>query len=292
MYDFNSIFPTMASALCRRLALPFCLLVLAPRFACADGMKWVNSFAEAQTLARKSNKIIMLDLYRKGEKPHDKLIGVTFKDKRIVKFSKNFVLAQVEESSEEGRMFSRMFSVHNYPVTFFVGASTQLWGFIGGSQSPSEYLKKMQDFLGFNKHMSQWIAKGGDTKNLDANASLAYLFASRGDVGAANQYMRLSESVDPNNKRGKLTDAYLAFADITRIRGNTDTAVAYYKKAANSAKQPGQIVSAKVGWAVSVYRKDPQSAEKLLNESLAVKGISADDKAAVQSLITRLKNRR
>ena len=104
-------------------------------------LKWLPTYAQAQTAARESKKPILITFRRNDCQWCNKMEADTFTDHAVVEASHGYVCVRLDGRVETE--LARKYEVIGYPATIALSSTGQVLGRLDGYAAPAEFL----DFL-------------------------------------------------------------------------------------------------------------------------------------------------
>ncbi len=176
-------------------------------------LKWLKSWDEAVTTAKKESKPIFVDVFTTWCGPCKMLDKRTFTDDRFKKFAQHVVLLK-QDAEKEGRDLAKKYEVGGYPTLLLVGADGELMGRMMGFQPAeplvagmtkiidatkrlpalTEALKKTPNDPKLNmEYADALFTRGSDAEGMKVMAKLDELGVN--DPAMAPLYLRMAEAV-------------------------------------------------------------------------------------------------
>lgn len=108
-------------------------------------IEWIKSLDKARSIAKKQNKIVMIDFGADWCVPCKQMQATTFKDKEVVLRAKDFVPVQLDADVESAA--ARKFHVDAMPTAIFLDAKGKVLARSTGFQEKSDFLKLMDEAM-------------------------------------------------------------------------------------------------------------------------------------------------
>lgn len=202
----------------------------------AAGINWQPNYEAALKQAKATNKILMVEFYTDWDQWGKRLNRDTFGEAESIAAASKFVPVRVNVE-KEGVDLAKRYHITNYPTVLFVAKDGRDVGTIDGFEQPAEFVKHAEAFLtDYNKEPGLRQKYNANPKNLDAVAGLGTIEADRYHIAAALNKIHEAEALDPKNATGKLSDLYNAVGDHYQNASKFDSAITYFKKAADTSK--------------------------------------------------------
>lgn len=119
-------------------------------------------------------------------------------------------------------------------------------GKIVGYRPPDVFAEKMEEIVRVHRELPTIEARYEENpQDLATGALLAVTYASRGDTRKAKRYVKAVEEVDPDNRQGHLTEAYLAMGDAYEAEREFRNAAKVYAKVTKSSNDSAILADAR-----------------------------------------------
>jgi len=106
-----------------------------------ESIHWISSHDQAQRAAYQGKKIIMIYFHDKNSQGSKKLEKETYKDKNVVKASKNFICLKID--CAQNRHLAKKYKVKGYPAIIFVDSNGNLLAQKNGYRNANKLLAEM-----------------------------------------------------------------------------------------------------------------------------------------------------
>lgn len=107
---------------------------------------WVESFEKAQQMAKKKNRVLMVDFWAEWCGPCKQMLNTTYKNKAVVARSKKFVPVLVD--FDKNADLAKKYEVEALPTVLFLDSSGEkILLRVEGYRSASEFLKLMDEAM-------------------------------------------------------------------------------------------------------------------------------------------------
>ena len=277
----------MRNKLASVLLVGCCLLWTAGRASAAE-IKWAKSFSAAMEDAKKSNKLVMVDMYTDWCHWCKVLDSDTYPDAKVVALSEKLVAVKVD-AEKEGVQQAKKYNITGYPTILFLDGNGKLVGRVVGFQKAPEFADSMTKYMGYFTEVPALEAKmGKDPKDTTAAARLITIYTDQGDTAKAGAMLKLVETNDPKN--AALAPAYLTLGDAALEDHKTDAALPLYRKAAALAQQPADAAKAHFSLGMCYYRQQKlKESDAELTAVVANKDCPADLKMQADALLKTVK---
>jgi len=264
-----------------------CAVIASASLSFAGEMPWAKNFKEAETLAKKSGKLIMIDFYTDWCGWCKTLDKNTYSDLKVQEQAKAYVPVKIN-AEKEGKDLAKKYVVNGYPTILFLDTKGTVCGRIGGYMPPESFMPTVKGILEAQKEIpaiEKALAK--NPKDGKLNAKLACMLALRGDTAGSEAALNLAEKA---NYRGpEMPKAFNAVGDAYQTAGLFDKAIGFFTKADASATDPAQKSYAVSSIAYCYLSKgDKVNAIKYAKDAMAIPGASADDVKNCKQLIDQL----
>jgi thioredoxin-like negative regulator of GroEL len=262
---------------------------LAGQTAPAD-IAWARSLNSALSHAKKTKRLVLVDFYAYWSEPCKQMHRETYGDPRVVRKSRDFEMVQID-GEREGRPVARKYRVRGFPETLYLDASGRVVGRIAGFRPPEQMLDDMGRALGTSKDFPIFAARARrSSRDVEALAGLARIYAFRGDGDAASAMLTRAEAADPENSRGFLAGAFNAVGDFWQMSLHFNEAIPLFRKAAKLGKAPSQIAYARASLAACLYSQGrDDEAIRELQAVVAMKDAPEKDKEDARKAIEEIR---
>ncbi len=116
-------------------------LLIASSAACAQDIKWINSYDQALNLARAQSKPIMVDFYTEWCGWCKRLDQETYKDQRVAIISMSFICLKID--GDKNSALVQKYNVSGYPTILFLDPSGKVIGGGPGYRDGDTMLNEM-----------------------------------------------------------------------------------------------------------------------------------------------------
>ena len=132
----------------------FCVLGL---FSAAEAasIKWVYSYNDALSQAKKKNMPVMVDFYGKNCGWCVKLDNETYRDARVIEISRKFICLKIDVS--KNRSVSNKYQVRGLPTVIFINSDGKKLGGGAGYRNADRFVPEM------NAVLSKYPRQGGSS---------------------------------------------------------------------------------------------------------------------------------
>jgi len=152
-------------------------------------IRWARSWEDAQTQARASNKLIMIDFFTDWCGWCKRLDAETLRHESVVKAAEAVVSVKVN-AEKEGVELARRFGVRGFPTVLFVDAEGAVAGRIVGFRPAPAFFEAFQGVLKDQRRLPDLRRALASAPNDRAlNAELSGLLARRGDTAGAVKHL-------------------------------------------------------------------------------------------------------
>lgn len=272
-----------------------CAVLLASgRGAWAGGgaIAWRGSLPAAQTEAKRSHKLLMVDFYTSWCGYCKKLDAETYTDANVIRLSEQVVTVKVD-AEREGKNLAMKYGVRGFPTILFLNETGGVEGMIDGFLPAADFarsfhntMRRHQDFVAAQ---ARYHKNSNDVKTV---FDLEGFYATQGNGPQAIAMQQKVERLDPQNAQGMLSRSCLYLADFYSMRGKFDKSVPLYHRAIHLTRVPREIA---VGHLSLAYCNLSQNRLKQalpdLKAAQAVPNCPPDIKGAAQQIMAKLREK-
>ncbi len=226
---------------------------------------WAKTYSDALATAKKTNKLLMIDVYTDWCGWCKKLDTDTYSNEQVVKLSEKFVPVKINaEKKGEEMLVAQAYGVRGFPTILFLdpkeaaapkpddeefeGKGGGLVGQIVGYMPPEPFSEKLESisasYTEFPKLLEAYKAHPEDAKTA---SRLIEVYQMRGQGEKARQVL---EDLEGRGAKGDLASAYNAVGDTYQEKGQFDEAIALFRKALKSGQKPSDLAYAQSSIAV------------------------------------------
>lgn len=280
-------------AVMRTALLPTVLMLIVGTRANAAEIRWEPSLSAALARAKQTQQVVMVDFYTDWCGWCKKLDKDTYTDTAVIEASRKLIAVKVN-AEKEGAEAAHKYKVTGYPTILFLSGAGTVEGKISGYMPGTEFANEMNKVIARSRETPLMEARlRKNAGDLEAIGKLAPVYASRGDIARAHKLIAQGEKVDPSNKRGLLSAAYNALGDYYQERDQYPQAIALFKKATRTARNPEDMAYANISIAACYLTKnDSKNARPYLQAALQVKGAPASLRAQAQAMLQYVNRRK
>lgn len=267
-------------------------LLISGRGAWAGGgaISWRSSLPAAQSEAKKSHKLLMVDFYTSWCGYCKKLDAETYTDANIIRLSSQVVAVKVD-AEHEGLALAQKYAVRGFPTILFLNETGGVEGIIGGylppvgfAQSFNETMTRHQKFLAAQERYHK------NSNDVQTAFDLEGFYAAQGNGAQTIAMQQQVQRLDPQNARGLLSGSCLSLGDYYSMHGKFDKSVPLYRQALQAAKTPRDKAYGHLSLAyANLSQKRLKQALPELKAVQAVPNCPLELKSAAQQMIAQLK---
>jgi tetratricopeptide (TPR) repeat protein len=193
-------------------------------------------------------------------------------------------------AEKEGVAVAHRYGVRGFPTLLFIDAAGKVVARIGGYLPPGPFADQLTRIEELRSLPQLEARVRSNPHDVQAIATLATLYAQRGEEKRAARFLSQAETVDPRNASGHLTRAYNAVADVFQEKRQFDRAIPLFRKAATTGRSPYDVGYAHLSIAVC-YLSQQKNKEAIpeLEATIAVPHVPEDMKQQAQDLLDQLK---
>ena len=256
---------------------------------------WVKSYDDAIAQARKVKKLVMVDVYTDWCGWCKRLDADTYSNAKVVEQAGQFVSVKVNAEKKGGKEVATKFEVRGFPTILFLNPDTksgdpEVEATIGGYMPPGPFAERIRlisdahrDYPALQKRVED------DPEDLEALGKLVVIQHMRKDEKRAAELLDQGLKKDPENAKGQLTKALNAVADQHQEAREFDEAIALFRKAADTGKEPSDVAYARASIAVCLASQGKfQEAIPELEAVRKVPGASKEEKAQAEMMLKQL----
>jgi len=257
----------------------------------AEQIIWAKSYAAAMAQAKQTRKLIMADFYTDWCGWCKKLDAETYKDKKVIQLTGQFVPVKIN-AEKEGKEVARQFGVRGFPTILFIsieGSAAQKGEVVGqvvGYRPPDSFIEETKGVLQAHREFPRLLKRyQQNPDDVETIGKLVVIYHKRQNDKKAAELLAAGEKKDPENSRGYLTKAYNAVADSYQEKEQFDKAIPLFRRAAQTAKDTADIVYARMSIATCYLMQ--RKMEEALPEIKAVLEMSdapKEDKEQAQRM--------
>lgn len=160
----------------------------------ADEIKWVYDIDDAKKIAKKENKIIMVDVYTDWCGWCKRLDQTTYKHNKVVALSKKIINVKINpEKSKRSKKFARDHKVSGYPAIIFIDAQgNELHsqpGYIDGPQF-AKMMKQVIEIQNLDTYMQEF-----KEENYSHSSTLLKLLLMKSEIDKAKEVLTKLEKI-------------------------------------------------------------------------------------------------
>ena len=219
----------------------------------AKDIKWVKTFGEAISMAKKTDKLIMVDFYTDWCSWCKRLDSDTYPSKEVGKAANQFISLKLN-AEKDGIAEAKKYRVTGFPSILFINGSGEVESKIDGYMPAAPFAQKMTQIATAHKELpileATVASKPGDT---NSSLKLANIYADRGRVDKAIKLVGLAERSNPADKSGVIAKSNNHIADFYGEHGKFAEALPYFLKATRTAREPREKALANIGTAACLF---------------------------------------
>ncbi len=204
-------------------------------------IEWRKSLVGAQTEAKQSHKLLMVDFYTSWCGYCKKLDAETYTDANVIKLSDQVVTVKVD-AEHEGKNLAMKYGVHGFPTILFLNETGGVEGMIDGFLPAADFvrtfnttMKRHQDFIGAQARFQK------NNSDVQSAFDLEGYYAAQGNAPQTIAMQQKVEKLDPQNSKGLLSRSCLYLGDFYSLRGKFDKSVPLYQRAIKITKAPRDV---------------------------------------------------
>jgi len=193
-------------------------------WAAPRSIQWEKDLASALKAAQAANKLVMVDFYTDWCGWCKELDRVTYRDKRVVGESANFV--NVKVNAESSATIARKYQVQGFPtIVFMDGQGDEVYRVVG-YQLPDQFLQSMKEAQRTQAEFIQTLEKvRAAPEDLQANVSVAIAYFKRRNVEKGKEFMDAALRLDPQNTSALMPELYMHAGLAFGMSGNLKQAI-------------------------------------------------------------------
>jgi len=228
------------------------LFLLTAALVPAESIAWLKDLGAAQAEARKTGKVMMVDVYTDWCSWCKKLDDETYTDAKVIAKAKEFVSLKLNpEASDTERKFAEKYGVTGYPCILFLEPDGTAVNRIGGYMEAEPFAAAMAKTQDYRAKIKAYLAEYKAGKYQNAEALLSMLVETGRTAEARPVFDGLA-------KDGKLTEARkgsLALQIGQSLLESEDykTALDYLKVVEDMGVKAEGALEARQSHAVAVY---------------------------------------
>ena len=274
------------------IAIASMLVMTCPSARADSGIAWASTYADAQTLAKAENKLILVDVYTDWCGWSKKMDSDVYPDPDVVKAVSQFVPVKMN-ADQEGQDLAAKYNVTGYPTILVLDANGKLQGQIVG------YLPAPQFAAELNQYQSKAadLNQSGTVPNSSVSvvelpadgsspAQIALAYARKGDVYHAMSVITELARHQPGSRVGTIE---IQIGDALIESGDNSKALLWFRKSLAGSSDPQTQVAAHLGMATAYLNaQDVANARAQLHLVLRSHAATAAMKADVRNTLQQL----
>lgn len=264
------------------------LTVAAASAARADDITWSKDLTAAQTTARQSNKLMMIDMYTDWCGWCKKLDQDVYPQATVVQAAAQFVPVKLDaEKDKDGAALAKKFKVTGFPTILFVDGSGAIIDRVVGYQPAADFVtslkKAQQNYADFPQLQAQVKANPTD---VTAATKLATALLGRARLSDA---VAIVTALEQGGNGAHLGDLDNQIAAAYSEGDDQVKAAGWYKKTLAHSKVGDELQAAHIGlYEAYAHQKNKAGMIAELKALSALPSASAELKAGVQAMLKRL----
>jgi tetratricopeptide (TPR) repeat protein len=252
-----------------------------------ETVRWYLSLNYAKSVAKRTGRLVMLELFAYGMSSGSRYVRDTYPDPRVVQSAAKFVPVRLD-MSREGMAIAQKYGVIQASTILFLRPDGRLVHRVVGYYDARALLVEMAKAEGAARDRQAYIArlKQAPTDG-EAAARLAAIYAYELDIGRALQALATAEKYRPAKPTYFFPEAYNAIGDYYQIGGESERAIPYFQKAVACGKRPYDLAYAHISIGscyLNIRAIDPAMAEFRKVETIP--GVSEDDLDIAKQLMS------
>jgi thioredoxin-like negative regulator of GroEL len=258
---------------------------------CTAEIKWASSFDAAIAEAKRSNKVVMVDMYTDWCGWCKRLDATTYKDPKVTQIARQMVSVKVN-AEKEGVAVARKYGVSSYPTILFVDKTGAVESTIHGYEPPEQFAKSITEIIAEHRDVPglEQKVKSGTVDGTGA-ARLAKVYAKRGQPSKAVNALTVAERLQSNGTQATLTETYLLLGNGYGRANDLTAARKFFTKATRSAQRPNDLALARLGLVACLFQeKKYKEATPILNSVTSTKGLPPQLAQAAQQMLAYAKS--
>ena len=280
--------------------IPVLFFVLFTRFttsaaSAAGAIRWGNSLKVALAAAKKTDRLVMVDLYTDWCGYCKKLDAETYTDPAVIRASQQIIPVKLNaERESDGIEIATRLHVRGFPCIYFLNGAGEVEGMVGGFEPAGVFLNSMQGVIQQHHDLPVMQTRLRTNPNdLPAAAKLTAIYSTLGKQSQANSTLARVAQLDPSSSKGYLTQSRLAVARMCLTAQQVDKAISLYELADKTARTPEEHGVADINIAIcyATMRKYDK-AESELHAALSIPGCPAYMKQGAQQMLARVQQAR
>lgn len=250
---------------------------------------WKNDWNAALQEAKQKNKLVMADFYTDWCGWCKKLDKETYTNPEVIELSAQVVPIKINAEKDSGPTLREKYNVSGYPTIVFINPQTgERFARIVGYLAPKAFkLQAGRIIQGYKDlpDLEKRFSKNPNDGKL--NIKLAIIYALQENTTKAESH--LGKALDAKFEGSELAQAYNAIADVYQNSDKYDTAIDYFRKAEQAAKDSWDKSYAKLS-IVFCYlaKRDNENAKKEVQDLLKMPNIDPDHKKMAEDVLKYL----
>jgi tetratricopeptide (TPR) repeat protein len=210
----------------------------------------------------------------------------------VIQLMGQFVPVKVN-AEKEGVATAKQYGVRGFPTILFIDPAGKVADKIVGYLPPPPFADRLKLVARAHAELPRLEARHkANPGSVEVSARLAEIYAGRGEGARAEALLQQAEKADPQNATGHLTKAYNAVGDYFQERNQFDRAIALFRRAATTGKDPADVGYARLSIAVChLSQSRPEDAKQELEATIAMPNLPPDQKRQAERLLEQAKGR-
>jgi tetratricopeptide (TPR) repeat protein len=270
----------------RFLAILLCLgamVTVSP----GETVRWYLSLNYAKSVAKRTGRLVMLELFAYGMSSGSRYVRDTYPDPRVVQSASKFVPVRLD-MSREGMAVAQKYGVMQASTILFLRPDGKLVHRVVGYYDPRGLLVEMAKAEGAGRDRETYIARLKQSPmDGEAAARLAAIYAYELDINRAQQALATAEKFRPAKPSYLFPEAYNAVGDYYQIGGDFERAIPYFQKAAVYGRRPYDLAYAYIS--IGSCYLNMRAIDRAMAEFQKVEtipGVSEDDLSIARQLMS------
>jgi thioredoxin-like negative regulator of GroEL len=203
------------------------LALVAPLGAGAANMPWAGSLKAAMNEAKRTDKLVMVDLYTDWCGWCKRLDAVVFTDPNVVQTARQVIPVRVD-AEHEGLTAARHFGVTSFPTILFINQRGALIGKITGFEYADSFAKNVSAIAQRHSELAVLESRLRAKPEAQLASKLTMAYAREADQAKAVAMMNRVEQLDPTGSKGYLAGSKLSVGGMFEDAGKYAQATALF----------------------------------------------------------------
>lgn len=270
----------------RRASVLLLFLALLGCSAYADTLRWHMSFEYAKGVAKRTGRLLMVEIYAVGVSSGRRFTRETYPDPRVVRAASNLVLVRID-GTREGVALVQRYGVRVMSTILFLRPDGSLVHRVAGFCDARTLVNEINKADGAARDREAYIARyKQNPRNWETAVRLASIYAYELKPRQSIEMLTRAEKLRPSKDSYLFAEAYNAIGDYFQVERRFEQAISFFRKASAIGRRADDTAYAQISigtcyLAMREYSKMGPELQRVLE----LPGASVEDRSVAKQLI-------